>query len=298
MTWVYLDDHFPEHPKAAEAGPLGRDLFVAGLAYTKRQGTNGFIPAAMLPSLVSFEGLAVQAEGALMETWEPVTARQVATRLVDVGLLEVAEGGWRIHDYLEWNRTAEEERKLQEERRAGRSTKARSQPRDGRGRFQNPRSEPQPPQSHRPRTPYPIPATDVRTSDNDIRKEPLRAIARERDEVWDAMETCYGKAPATRAYRGGWQAARKELAEQAATAAQLVERVHALRGTEHAWMVATPNALAKHWGLPLPTGPPRMATPVDRAIYRALEGVRNGSHGGDDALGGGTLWSLPRTADR
>jgi hypothetical protein len=93
MAWVYLDDQFPEHPKVIAAGPEAAWLYVCGLAYVKRHGTRGFISAAVLPRI--------------SDVSQPVRR---ANRLVSVGLWRKrtdGEPGYEIHDYDEWNRTAD-----------------------------------------------------------------------------------------------------------------------------------------------------------------------------------------------
>lgn len=81
MSWVLLDDNFPNHPKAVKAGPLGRDLFVSGLCYCRRFYTCGFIPTEALRSL----GV--------------VNPKRLAAVLVTVGLWDEAVGGYQVHDY-------------------------------------------------------------------------------------------------------------------------------------------------------------------------------------------------------
>jgi len=88
VAWVKIDDNFADHPKIASAGPLGMALQVAALCYCNRYLTDGFIPRAMAPRLVYFEGFA-----------EP---HDVITRLIEVGIWIEVEGGYRIHDYLEY----------------------------------------------------------------------------------------------------------------------------------------------------------------------------------------------------
>ena len=51
MTWAKVDDQFPFHRKSIAVGPLGRDLYVAGLCYAKRERTDGFIPAYVVKHL-------------------------------------------------------------------------------------------------------------------------------------------------------------------------------------------------------------------------------------------------------
>lgn len=81
MAWVLIDDNFPNHPKAVQAGPLGRDLFVSGLCYCRRFYTGGVIPVGALLSL----GV--------------VNPKRLAGVLVSVGLWDVVDGGYQIHDY-------------------------------------------------------------------------------------------------------------------------------------------------------------------------------------------------------
>ena len=57
MAWVRLDDHFDQHPKIAEVGPLGIALWAAGLAYCNRNRTDGFIPWGTARSLLTWQFL-------------------------------------------------------------------------------------------------------------------------------------------------------------------------------------------------------------------------------------------------
>lgn len=103
MSWVKLDDHFPDHPKIAQAGPLGLAMQVAGLCYCNRYLTDGFIPKSAAKKLLDFEGIAV--------TWdhnefvggvEEVEWHTVVAQLVGAGVWREVEGGWQIHDYTEY----------------------------------------------------------------------------------------------------------------------------------------------------------------------------------------------------
>lgn len=89
--WVKIDDGFYDHPKVVAAGGLGTALFVCALSYSARHLTDGFIPAAQVRRLVDVE--------------DP---GEVAARLVEVGLWEEGEGGYWIHDYLDYNPSAAE----------------------------------------------------------------------------------------------------------------------------------------------------------------------------------------------
>lgn len=94
MTWVKLDDQFFRHPKARRAGKDGRLLYVTGLAYCTANLTDGLIHQDALPLV------AAEAEV------KPSTAR----RLVEVGLWEEVDGGHLVHDYLDFQPSADKVR--------------------------------------------------------------------------------------------------------------------------------------------------------------------------------------------
>lgn len=112
MTWVKLDDQFFRHPKARIAGRNGRELFLAGLCYCAAQLTDGFIPDAMTRPL-------------LAEAEVPFATVAV---LVAVGLWEPTEGGHRVHDFLEYQPSAD---RVKAEREAARIRKRRQRDDDG-----------------------------------------------------------------------------------------------------------------------------------------------------------------------
>jgi len=86
MAWAKIDDRFPRHPKALQAGPLGRDLFVCGLCYCGEHLTDGFIPASAISTLAP----GLQAP------------QRIARLLVGLRLWELTNGGYRVHDYAEY----------------------------------------------------------------------------------------------------------------------------------------------------------------------------------------------------
>lgn len=100
MAWVRLDDGFPDHPKALQAGPLACWLYVCGIAYANRYLTDGFIPERQVRRLID-----AKKPEALTEA------------LVNAGLWETVEGGFQIHDYLDYQPSAE---KIAESREKGR----------------------------------------------------------------------------------------------------------------------------------------------------------------------------------
>ena len=101
MPWVYLDDHFDEHPKVLAAGglhPLAPWLFVCGLTYCRRAGTDGLIFAEKIKTLTPLYRAAARVALVRVLLWE-----------------EVGAGAVQVHDYCDWNRPA-----------AGRSASARN----------------------------------------------------------------------------------------------------------------------------------------------------------------------------
>lgn len=90
MAWVYLDDQFPDHPKVVLAGGDAAWLFVCGLAYCRRHGTDGFIPGPQVPKLSDRKA-----------------PMRLASKLVEVGLWDEDGEHFRVHDYADWNRSSE-----------------------------------------------------------------------------------------------------------------------------------------------------------------------------------------------
>lgn len=151
MPWVRVDDHFDEHPKMAAVGPVGWGVWLAGLAYCNRNLTDGFIPFAIA------EGI-----GGSWHVWEPIAAEQeltntlrqsdqgmrlwsidigsgmhgehittdwVVVQLLHAGLWVEVPGGYRIHDYEDYQPTkaqviADRDAKAAAGRAGGRATAA------------------------------------------------------------------------------------------------------------------------------------------------------------------------------
>lgn len=93
MAWVRIDDQAPRHCKMLKAGPAACWLWVCGLAHCQSQLTDGFIPDEVLP-MIGVVGVP--------------RVQKLAQVLVDVGLFERVEGGYRIHDYFAFNATKDE----------------------------------------------------------------------------------------------------------------------------------------------------------------------------------------------
>jgi len=149
MTWVKIDDGFLTHPKAIKAGKDGRALFFAALIYSSRELTDGFIDDSAIPIL-----------GAFAEVKNGVA---VADLLVRIRLFDREDDGYRIHDYLDYNRSAAAitaEREAAKRRKFGRTSgEPSANVGDGSGEVQ------------RPRNPVPVPVPKGS-------KEPSRTLTR------------------------------------------------------------------------------------------------------------------------
>ena len=84
MTWVRLEDTFCEHPKVEPLSDLAFRLHVKALCYANRNLTDGFIPEVAARSMGG-------------------PRHRSATRsLLEAGLWELARGGFRVHDFLDF----------------------------------------------------------------------------------------------------------------------------------------------------------------------------------------------------
>lgn len=111
MAWVKLDDAMPTHPKLMAAGPVAFALDVAGICYSNKHSTDGFIADYALAAL--FPGMP--------------NPRKVAGKLVEVGRWVEVEGGWLIHDVHDYQPTAEQQKEISKKRaEAGRKGGSKS----------------------------------------------------------------------------------------------------------------------------------------------------------------------------
>ena len=87
MAWVRIHDGAMSHPKILSLPATAFRTWVAGLSYCQQHLTDGRIPAAAL--------------GVFLAT------KSDATHLVAAGLWHQVEGGYEVHDYLDWNNSRE-----------------------------------------------------------------------------------------------------------------------------------------------------------------------------------------------
>jgi hypothetical protein len=91
MSWAKVDDSLWRHPKidALEGNLAALGLWTLTLSWVADTLTDGFIPQQRVTKLTGAD------------------VNLLAADLVAAGLWEVAPGGWRIHDYLDYNPDAD-----------------------------------------------------------------------------------------------------------------------------------------------------------------------------------------------
>lgn len=118
MSWVRLDDHFPDNPKIVSAGPLAAWLYVTGLCYCNRLLTDGFVPISQVDRLSPHRDDQDLRDSPL----------HLAQRLCGLGLWMEGEQkgvpGFVIHDYRKYQPSRKEILR-QRRQNAGRQTRFR-----------------------------------------------------------------------------------------------------------------------------------------------------------------------------
>lgn len=109
MTWTKLDDRFPRHPKVLRAGPHAAWLYVCGLCYANEHLTDGMIPKECVPSLTALP-----------------KPSQAAMKLAEVGLWEDTGDAFRVHDFHEYNQSADEIREYRERERVRKASERKA----------------------------------------------------------------------------------------------------------------------------------------------------------------------------
>lgn len=85
MTWIRVDDHFADHPKVMALGNdrlAGLGLWHVAASYCARYLTDGYVPASHV---------------------KPQAHPRLIAKMVAVKLFSPVEGGYQLHDWLEYN---------------------------------------------------------------------------------------------------------------------------------------------------------------------------------------------------
>ncbi|MGB9886787.1 MAG: DnaD domain-containing protein [Moorellales bacterium] len=76
---------------------------VAALCYCNKYLTDGFIPREVVPTLLNLQGLGMRLwQGELIGGGEEARWELIVRDLIEAGIWEEVEGGYRIHDYLDY----------------------------------------------------------------------------------------------------------------------------------------------------------------------------------------------------
>lgn len=88
MPYANFDDNFPDHPKVLRLSDQAFRLFVTSVCFCARTQSDGALPREVIGRL-----------GA---------TKKLIDELVAAGMWDRAGGDYRVHDYLDWNRSRAE----------------------------------------------------------------------------------------------------------------------------------------------------------------------------------------------
>lgn len=116
MSWMDLDDKLLDHPKFIRAVKRGGSevvhLWLGLRQYVAQQLTDGFIPDDMVDEVRGPHGR---------------KREQALAVLREVGLVDAAEGGVQLHDFLQWSKSRDQ---ILKQREANRLRQAKSRDRN------------------------------------------------------------------------------------------------------------------------------------------------------------------------
>jgi hypothetical protein len=121
VTWFKVDDSFHSHPKVLAASPAALGLWVVAGSWSGSNLSDGFVPDHVLPRLLP-------------------GSDSLARELVAAGLWKRARGGYRFHDWGDFNPAAEtvmaERGAARERMRAVRARRKEAATKEQRGDFE------------------------------------------------------------------------------------------------------------------------------------------------------------------
>lgn len=92
MPYMRVDVGFPGHEKAVRAGGDAIWMWLAMKSYAKQNQTDGFVPGCMIGRL---------------QGPDPTKQRRLVKRLIEARLVDAKGSDFEIHDYLDWEESAE-----------------------------------------------------------------------------------------------------------------------------------------------------------------------------------------------
>lgn len=90
MSWAKFDDMFPWHRKVRRLSDAAFRLHTTSIMFASKDETDGVITLEDIDEMPSIK-----------------SRDKSIPDLVQRGLWEVVEGGWKVHDYLDYNPSAE-----------------------------------------------------------------------------------------------------------------------------------------------------------------------------------------------
>lgn len=110
--WVKIDDGFATHPKILSAGPLAALIQIRAICFASQNKTDGFLPASAINILLhGLEELGIDTGsiGDYASVGCQANELDWPSIMVHHQLWEVRDGGYYVHDYLEWNLSKKEQ---------------------------------------------------------------------------------------------------------------------------------------------------------------------------------------------
>lgn len=130
MSWVKLDDAILDNEKILRVGPIGFALHVAAICHCARNLTDGFIAMPRVGTLLDLSGVHCDKANPIglpsygmpsSMTGDVMAIGDVVQALVDAGLWHREPGGFRIHDYHDYQPTRAQVESTRDELRTKRA---------------------------------------------------------------------------------------------------------------------------------------------------------------------------------
>mgnify|MGYP001573418495 FL=1 len=111
MAWARLDDQFADHPKVRRLGVFGLALQAAAICFCSRYLTDGFLSwssadqliASVMAPFTLTDGYVVTPAVTSGMSGEDASEWDWKDHMVKAGLWEIRDGGYYVHDYLDFN---------------------------------------------------------------------------------------------------------------------------------------------------------------------------------------------------